>query len=335
MIKKIFCMQLIVLVLFLNTISLASTNIEFRTSNGVIHEVTLASDFDLYKYICIFEYINSIGKSSIAVFVSKNPLTATKTDTNNKFEVNCFDENSKKVSFLGTWVAFENSNTLYRNVCSSFYGFYYGSGDSSFVKSLYLSHDIKDNKGNVLISKTVSSTQEQENQDYVSNLLNTNQESLENATNSIENEDYYNKLENNDTSDIVNVPSSLSGAFKNIFSIFDFVGKVKDCFFEVFKMINTASSNYEYGGGSGGGVGNDGLNMTFNSKYVNGTYRIVDLSWYNPYKPLADTVICGFAYVGFAYHMFIKLSSIIRGAGSAYSVYSDNKSINYELTGKE
>lgn len=100
-------------------------------------------------------------------------------------------------------------------------------------------------------------------------------------------------------------------------------------------MINTASSNYEYGGGSGGNVGTDGINMKFDSKYVNGTYRIVDVSWYKPYKPFADTVICGFAYVGFAFHMFIKLSSIIRGAGSAYSVYSDNKPINYELTGKD
>lgn len=59
------------------------------------------------------------------------------------------------------------------------------------------------------------------------------------------------------------------------------------------------------------------------------------MSWYAPYKELGDNVICMFFYLFFIWHVFTHLPSIINGAGSAYNVYSDNKPIDYELTGKK
>lgn len=73
-----------------------------------------------------------------------------------------------------------------------------------------------------------------------------------------------------------------------------------------------------------------------NSKYIaNGTYTIVDMSWYAPYKQYGDNVIAMFFYLAFIWYVFTHLPSIITGAGSGYSVYSDNKPIDYELTGKD
>ena len=57
--------------------------------------------------------------------------------------------------------------------------------------------------------------------------------------------------------------------------------------------------------------------MTFNHEYLSGTYKIIDLSWYAPYKETGDNIICMFAYLVFIWHLFIKASSIVNGADSS------------------
>lgn len=77
------------------------------------------------------------------------------------------------------------------------------------------------------------------------------------------------------------------------------------------------------------------INVTNNKYIADGSYTIVDMSWYTPYKEFGDNVICMFFYLFFIWHVFTHLSSTINGAGSAYNVYTDNKPIDYELTGKK
>lgn len=61
--------------------------------------------------------------------------------------------------------------------------------------------------------------------------------------------------------------------------------------------------------------------MTFDNKYLKGTYTIVDLGWYSPYKQYGDNVICMFAYLGFIWYVFKHATSIISGVSSEYSSY--------------
>ena len=64
--------------------------------------------------------------------------------------------------------------------------------------------------------------------------------------------------------------------------------------------------------------------MTFDNKYLCGTYTIIDLSWYAPYKEFGDNVICMFIYLSFIWHIFKHASSIITGQSTGFSRNVDN-----------
>lgn len=59
------------------------------------------------------------------------------------------------------------------------------------------------------------------------------------------------------------------------------------------------------------------------NKWFSGKVKVVDLSWYEPYRELGDNVICIFAYVSFLWNIFIRLPDIIAGAGA--SSYAGNQ----------
>lgn len=62
---------------------------------------------------------------------------------------------------------------------------------------------------------------------------------------------------------------------------------------------------------------------TLDNKYYNGQIKVLDLSWYAPYKEYGDTIICCFAYAFFFWRIFINLSNIINGAGGAVDASSE------------
>lgn len=76
--------------------------------------------------------------------------------------------------------------------------------------------------------------------------------------------------------------------------------------------------------------------LNINHKYLSGNICIIDLSWYEPYKPTVDAFICAFAYLAFMWHMFKILPSLISGASagsyvseiSTYSHTGDGRSVN-------
>lgn len=49
------------------------------------------------------------------------------------------------------------------------------------------------------------------------------------------------------------------------------------------------------------------------------TVKIIDFSWYKPFKPYGDLVLTGFIYVMFIWRMYITLPNIISGAGGYVS----------------
>lgn len=50
---------------------------------------------------------------------------------------------------------------------------------------------------------------------------------------------------------------------------------------------------------------------------VEGQVKVIDLSFYAPYKEYGDTIICCFAYAFFIWRIFIKLSGIISGVSGS------------------
>lgn len=73
------------------------------------------------------------------------------------------------------------------------------------------------------------------------------------------------------------------------------------------------------------GVGNSPV-LTVNikpTKYTpESTVRILDFSWYAPYKPYGDVVLTGFIYAMFIWRVFVILPGIISGAAGSVDNYT-------------
>lgn len=58
------------------------------------------------------------------------------------------------------------------------------------------------------------------------------------------------------------------------------------------------------------------------TKYTNArTVKIIDLSWYAPYKGIGDAVLTGFIYVAFLWRMFIHAPSAINGGSGVIDTF--------------
>lgn len=64
------------------------------------------------------------------------------------------------------------------------------------------------------------------------------------------------------------------------------------------------------------------------NKWFSGDVKVLDLSWYEPYREYGDTVICIFAYLGFLWSIFIRLPDIISGAGASSHVGVELSAVN-------
>lgn len=84
---------------------------------------------------------------------------------------------------------------------------------------------------------------------------------------------------------------------------------------------------------------NDLLNSTGNApvitvnvgstKYTGeANIKVIDMSWYAPFKQYGDVVIAGFAYAFFAWRLFLNVTGIINGAsGAVYTINSIDSKI--------
>lgn len=91
------------------------------------------------------------------------------------------------------------------------------------------------------------------------------------------------------------------------------VGSVQDKFAFKDNLVNNANEIKDY-------IVNTQAThkyyLNINHKYLSGRVCIIDLSWYEPYKPTVDAFICAFAYLAFAWHMFCNIPSLISGASA-------------------
>ena len=125
------------------------------------------------------------------------------------------------------------------------------------------------------------------------------------------NKDKYNEINSNNTKNsIVNSTNTIKDKFNFSNNIVNNANEIKDF------LSNTQETHKYY--------------LNINSKYLSGNICIIDLSWYEPYKPTVDAFILAFAYLAFIWHMFCRLPNIISGA-SASSYLSDI--VAYKNTG--
>lgn len=65
------------------------------------------------------------------------------------------------------------------------------------------------------------------------------------------------------------------------------------------------------------------------TKYTDATnVKVIDMSWYAPYKPYGDLVATGFAYAFFIWYIFINIPGIIMG--SSGTIYTTSYTVTTE-----
>lgn len=69
---------------------------------------------------------------------------------------------------------------------------------------------------------------------------------------------------------------------------------------------------------------NTSLNVDVESKYFSGSVKVIDLSWYQPFKEYGDLVLTGFIYIMFVWRVFVHLPNIISGTGGDIHNISSN-----------
>lgn len=103
------------------------------------------------------------------------------------------------------------------------------------------------------------------------------------------------------------VPSEdrITGLFNSVTSKFNFVDSIKiaiNSFIDIINNLGIAPS----------------LSLELGStKYSSEMkVKIIDLSWYQPYKTYGDVILTGVIYAFYLWRLFSSLPSIVSGAGS-------------------
>ena len=101
------------------------------------------------------------------------------------------------------------------------------------------------------------------------------------------------------------VPSQedMQNIFAPVRSKFAFVEKFNNLSDQIQTMLET-------------GEGSPTFELNINSKYISGDVKILDFSFFAPYKPYSDLVITAFAYLLFAYRTIKNLPETISGLNS-------------------
>lgn len=92
----------------------------------------------------------------------------------------------------------------------------------------------------------------------------------------------------------------VNGLFAPIREKFAFVDKFQSLSNEIQTMLET-------------GEGAPVFELNLNSKYVSGETKIIDMSFFAPYKPYSDTVITAFVYLLFIYRTVKNLPETVSG----------------------
>ena len=124
------------------------------------------------------------------------------------------------------------------------------------------------------------------------------------------------EVKSNTTSD--NITSSLT----TLLSTFSFYKPIMQNVEDIKNyIINTQETHKYY--------------LNINHKYLSGNVCIIDLSWYEPYKPTVDAFICAFAYLSFTWHVFCRIPNLISGSSVSSYINDISSTISMHNLGKK
>lgn len=100
------------------------------------------------------------------------------------------------------------------------------------------------------------------------------------------------------------IPSddSIKALTDSVSGKFGFVGTIQESIQNLESFTTDINSSAE-------------LSVEVKSKYFSGDVRIIDLSWYAPFKPYGDMVITAFCYLLFLWRIYVHLPNIINATG--------------------
>lgn len=102
-----------------------------------------------------------------------------------------------------------------------------------------------------------------------------------------------------------NFESTINNSTDTVISSFDFYKDIQNNVNDIVEVVTDTSSAPCF------------YVTVGENKWISGEVKVLDLSWYEPYKEYGDNVICVFAYLSFLWNIFMRLPDIISGAGAS------------------
>lgn len=299
--KIVYFVLILFLFLFLKPSNVfATTHITVKNHNNEDILFTLPDEFDQFQYILIIEGYRD-DSSSYKVYWSNEPFSISAIE--------------------GTSYFFSSTNgayyTYYSTISSDGFDIstlaaatqHYSNYQNSYAfKLIFSTFNLADEDGTIIFPKG----------EYGVDYSNTNNSSdfYEGNTGSIV------QGPSSSTTDTSGTADNVNNAANEIFNKFSFTDTIKNNVNGLIDFITSIEPCPT-------------LTLDVSSKWYTGTLKIIDLSFYEPYKEAGDLIIVAFAYLLFLWQIFLKLPDIVNGVGSAaYSVSSYSESrINSQLKG--
>jgi len=262
------------------------------------------------KNVIIFRYGDVFYCNYYTTDISKVCLY---TLSNGNLRLEAYDSNNNILSDIdGYSFTYNFSNNSYGKVGSTTWmNVVLGSNDTTLLYSSCNLYDI--DKTTIVFSNSLSergATGDSEYDSYINGLIGSNAGNLGDIANDITSGNIGSSIEESDKTSINNISSKLGGGFSKIFGFFNFVDTVKKSIVDIYNLLMNTSEV-------------PCLTMNFNHKYLKGEHVILDLSWYEPYKPYGDGIICAFFYGCFMWSVFKNLYNIISGQNSSIETRSN------------
>ena len=336
--RYLFVFLLLICFIFCNTIfSFASEDdTKILTFHNSISDkdisITLPSSFfSDYKYYLVsiesrpnenngFIYNIAFCNSELYLYSSRNSFYLSNSDFTNpivRVSIVCTWSNSKKTEINYSTYSSYIMNASYTSSVS------FGVVPTGLVLS---NHTIYTDFSHSEVVFEANTEQGEDYEGFVDGIL-SNGGNMSEIGDSIANSDWNDSLDENNTTTISNGSKSVGNGIKNITNIFSFVDGIKSAFSTVFKYLNGIDHLDE------GCYPHFPAMISTSCQYGSWNFDLIDFATdykYSPAKPFVDSLICGFAYLGFIWNAFRHLPSTIRGTES-----STFDSFNVSKNGKD
>lgn len=302
--KILYTILIIFFILLLKPSScFAATHITVKDHNNEDILLTLPDELDSYKYIIALEKYRDSDYQTFQIYWSNEPFSVSSIEGSSYLvssDNGCYSLDYNRLTAEG-YDIFSNARIEKSSTHHLQNGIQF--------KIIFSTFNLTDNEGNIIFQKGeygVDFSNTNKPAEFYEGTSDTIMEEIENdiSLDSTATEDNI----NNSVDQILNKFSFTSTITNNVNGLIDFITSIEPC---------------------------PTLTLDVNSKWYSGELKVIDLSFYEPYKEAGDLIITAFAYLLFLWQVFLKLPDIINGVGStAHGVtsYADSR-VNSQIKG--